>query len=108
MLPPAGIDGVVEMAPRALDELGADLIVTDHSGMLASWRGLPRRWFGIVGAGYEKCSIALTSNIDAAGLDGLMPTSLAAVQSTPAPRPRPVDRGAPTASGSPGQQPARL
>src|SRR6188472_1793223 len=56
----------------------ADLIVIDDIGMLAVAPDAAEALFRVIDAGYEKRSIALTSNIHPAGFDELMPKTLAA------------------------------
>ena len=56
----------------------ADLIVIDDIGMLPVAPDAAEALFRVIDAGYEKRSIALTSNIHPAGFDELMPKTLAA------------------------------
>lgn len=74
--------------------LRAHLVVVDDVGMLPVGPDAAEGFYRLMGAAYERRSVAVGSNLDPAGWDELMPKTLATatVDRAPAPRPRRHDR----------------
>jgi DNA replication protein DnaC len=54
-----------------------DLIVVDDIGMLPAGQEAAEAFYRLVGAAYERRSVAVTSNIHPSGFDQIMPKTLA-------------------------------
>lgn len=85
-------DSVNKVIDRATN---ADLICIDDIGLLSVTADAAEGFYRVVHAAYEKRSLAISSNIDPAGFDELMPKT-SSTSSCPRPSPRPPSPGCST------------
>jgi DNA replication protein DnaC len=71
----ATVDGSVAKTVARITR--AELIVIDDNGMLPAGQAAGEAFYRVVDAGYERRSIAVTSNLHPSGFDTIMPKTLA-------------------------------
>ena len=71
----ATVDGSVAKTVARITR--AELIVIDDIGMLPAGQAAGEAFYRVVGAAYERRSIAVTSNLHPSGFDTIMPKTLA-------------------------------